>query len=143
MSDNKVHDIDQIIDIARGAIEVEAADAENRRTIRAPYERAIGFVQWTPDGGKSIATVVKCKDISSAGLCVVSRYMLHIGHEGAVLMLRSNGEEVMLGVKVVHCSYVGDMNHESGLAFIDLSDQFASDDFRDQYGKMPELRAAA
>ena len=100
-------------------------------------------MQWTPDGGKSIATVLRCKDISSSGLSILSRYMLHVGHEGAILILRSNGEEIMLGVKVVHCSYVGDMNHESGLRFIELSAEFSLGDFRDQHGNMPELHKAA
>ena len=143
MSNNRMHDIDRILDVARGAIEGEPMDVENRRTVRTPYGEAIGFVQWTPDGGKSIATVVRGKDISSSGLSILSRYMLHVGHEGAILILRSNAEEIMLGVKVVHCSYVGDMNHESGLTFIKLSEQFSLDDFRDQHGKMPELRKAA
>jgi hypothetical protein len=62
--------------------------------------------------------------------------MLHTGHEGVVLMKRSNSDEVMLGVKVVHCSYIGDMNHQSGLRFIDVPDRFSLDDFRDQQGNM-------
>ncbi len=142
-SNNTAHDIDRIIDFARGSIDIAPVDAENRRTIRCEHCAPIGFVQWTPDGGKSIATVVHTKDMSSSGLCVVSGYMLHVGHEGAILMLRSNGEEVILGVKVVHCSYVGEMKHESGLSFVEMSNEFSMDDFRDQHGNMPELRKAA
>jgi hypothetical protein len=135
--------IDHIIDVASGAAEADASDVENRGTRRFEYGGEIALVQWTPTGGKSIPTTVRCKNVSSSGMCVVSRYMLHVGHEGAILIKRSNGEEVILGVKVVHCSYVGDMDHESGVEFVECSDQFSLEDFRDAEGNLPPLRAAA
>ena len=131
--------IDRIIDVARGVADPDPTDVEHRSTRRHEYDGLVSFVQWTPTGGKSISTVVRCKNISSTGLCIQSRYMLHVGHEGVILMARSDGEEVMLGVKVVHSSYVGDMNHQSGLRFIDVPVRFCLDDFRDQQGNMLRL----
>ncbi|MCP3902146.1 MAG: hypothetical protein GY715_00805 [Planctomycetes bacterium] len=131
--------IDRIIDVARGVLDPDPTDVENRGTRRHDYGGLVAFVQWTPTGGKSISTVVRCKNISSTGLCIQSRYMLHVGHEGALLMLRSSGEEVMLGVKVVHSAYVGEMTHESGLEFCEVHENFSVDDFRDEHGNMPRL----
>ena len=132
-------DIDRIIDVATGVEDAEPADLENRRTRRAELDTPMALVQWTPGGGKSISTIVTGKNISSTGLCVLSRYMLHVGQEGVILMLRSNGEAVMLGVKAVHSSYVGDMKHESGLTFIPAPKGFTIDDFRDEQGHLPEF----
>jgi len=134
--------IDQIIDFASGASEADPADAENRSTRRCEYGAPVAFVQWTPTGGKSIATIVSTKNISSTGVCVTSRYMLHVGHEGVLLMRRSNGEEVLVGVKVVHSNYVGDMKHESGLSFIKVPANLVVEDFRDENGNMPNLGSA-
>jgi len=142
MTTEQMNRIDRIIDVARGVGNAEPIDVENRGNRRCNYEADLAFVQWTPTGGKSIATMVKCKNISSTGMCVVSRYMLHVGHEGAILLARSNGEEVILGVRVIHCSYVGDMKHESGLIFIEVPSHFSLEDFRDEQGNMPKLRAA-
>ncbi len=134
--------IDHIIDVARGAVDAEPVDVEHRNNRRCDFDADIAFVQWTPTGGKSISTVVRGKNISSTGICVISRFMLHVGHEGAVLLSRSDGTEVILGVRVVHCSYVGDMKHESGLTFIEVPLQFSMDDFRDEQGNMPRVKAA-
>ena len=142
MTANDPSPVDQLIDLASGKADDlpgGAPDAENRGRRRMDWAGPVAFVQWTPEGLKSIATIVQCRNISSTGLCVMSRYMLHAGHEGVVLMKRSNGEEVMLGVKVVHCSYIGDMNHQSGLRFIDVPDRFSLDDFRDEQGNMLRL----
>lgn len=142
MTTEQTSAIDQIIDVARGVADAQADDVENRNNRRCVYDGELAFVQWTPTGGKSIATMVKCKNISSTGVCVISRYMLHVGHEGAILLARSNGEEVILGVRVVHCAYVGDMKHESGLTFIEVPSHFSVEDFRDEQGNMPKLKAA-
>jgi hypothetical protein len=132
--------IDRMIDIASGATDSPPDDIENRGTRRMPFEAPVAFVQWTPSGGKSIPTLVATKNISSSGMCVVSRYMLHVGHEGVVLIQRGSGEEVLLGVRVVHCEYVGEMQHESGLEFIAVPSNLSLEDFRDEHGNMPQLR---
>jgi hypothetical protein len=139
MSEHDPASIDHIIDIARGISAADTADREHRQTRRMPYDRAIALVQITPDGGRSIPTIVRCKNISAGGMCIHSRYMLHIGYEGAILMMRSNGEPVILGAKVVHCKYIGDMLHESGIEFIRSSVNFTMDDFCDEQGNMPRL----
>ena len=133
--------IDHLIDIVNGEAQPESEDLEHRTTRRYEHDAAIGFVQMTPSGVKSIPTVVHCKNMSSTGMCVISRYMLHVGHEGAVLMRRSNGTKVILGVRVVHCNYIGEMKHQSGYEFIDLPVQFTMDDFRDEQGNMIRLDA--
>jgi hypothetical protein len=142
MSEPDPTSIDHIIDIARGTTAADACDRENRLTRRRPYDCAVALVQITPDGGKSIPTVVRCKNISAGGMCILSRYMLHIGYEGAVLLMRSTGEPVIVGAKVVHCKYIGDMLHESGIEFIRPSVNFAMDDFCDEQGNMPRLETS-
>ncbi|MDY7109914.1 MAG: PilZ domain-containing protein [Planctomycetota bacterium] len=131
--------IDHIIDIARGATAPDPVDQEHRQTRRIPYDGTVALVQITPDGGKSIPTVVRCRNVSAGGMCIHSRYMLHIGYEGAILMMRSNGEAVIIGAKIVHCKYIGDMLHESGVEFIPSSVNFMMDDFCDEQGNMPRL----
>jgi hypothetical protein len=139
MASTELSVIDRLIDVARGEAEPEPEDRENRGTRRCPYEGRVALVQIVPDGGKSIPTVVTCKNMSAGGMCVRSKFMLHVGHEGALLVQRSSGEVVMIGARVVHCAYVGNMMHESGIEFIALAEAFAMDDFRDDDGRLPEL----
>ncbi len=134
--------IDRMIDIASGTAEPESGDLESRGTRRHEHDAVMGFVQRTPDGGKSIPTLVRSKNISPTGMCIISRYMLHVGHEGVVLMTRTNGAEVLLGVKVVHCVYVGEMKHESGFEFIEVPVDFSMEDFIDEHGNMIRLDSA-
>ena len=131
--------IDHLIDIASGEVQIEEADREKRQLMRCDHDGLVALVQMTPEGPKSIPTIVRCKNISPGGMCVVSQYMLHAGYEGAVLMQRSDGEEVIIGVKVVHCRYVGEIRHEAGIEFIELPVDFSMEDFRDTQGNMPRL----
>lgn len=143
MSNPDLKLIDHLIDVARGAVEPEAEFIENRTNRRCEFNGAVAFVQWTPTGGKSISTIVRCKNICPGGMCLTSRYMLHVGHEGALLVERSNGERVILGVKVVHCRYVGDMRHESGVQFVQVPEHFSEIDFQNEQGHLPELKDQA
>lgn len=131
--------IDRMIDVARGVAETDPVDLENRGTRRCEHEALVALVQWTPNGGKSISTVVQCKNMSPSGMCIVSRYMLHVGHEGVLLLQRSNAENVILGIKVIYCKYVGGMKHESGIKFVEVPTHFSMEDFRDEQGNMPRL----
>lgn len=131
--------IDRIIDIARGAEAVVEDERENREFKRRPYDGWIALVQLMSTGGRTRPLTIQGKDISVGGVGVVSRQMLHVGHKGAVLFRRSNGEPVLVGGEVVHCNYVGQMRHESGIAFIDLPDGIVLDDFRDERGELPQL----
>lgn len=131
--------LDRIIDIARGVAVADTADNEHRHTRRMDYDGAVALVQITPDGGKSIPTIVRCRNISAGGMCILSRYMLHVGYEGAVLMTRSDGQRVILPGRVVHCKYIGDMLHESGIEFIQPTVLFYLEDFCDARGDLPQL----
>jgi hypothetical protein len=135
--------IDHMIDVARGVVAADPEMAEHRKTRRTPYRGKLALVQRTPDGGRTIPITVDGKDISPGGMCVISRYMLHVGHSGAVLVRRSDGEQVMLGVRVAHCHYVGGMKHESGLEFTRTVDGITLEDFRDQTGRLPDLSQSA
>lgn len=131
--------LDRVIDMARGAIPKDDSNSENRHDRRLPCTEKAALVQRTPGGGKTICTVINSKDISPGGMCVLSRYMLHVGHEGAILISRSNGEQVIIGVRVVHCRYVGNHCHESGLEFLESANGFTLLDFKDQQGNMPQI----
>ena len=60
-----------------------------------------------------------------------------------LMLERANAEAVLLGVKIAHCAYAGNMEHESGLSFIPVPSSFSLEDFRDDEGKMPVLRGIA
>ena len=135
--------LDHLIDVALGHAEPLPDEVERRSMRRGEFEGLLAFVQWTPSGGKSITTVVRCKNISSNGICIVSSYMLHPEREGVLLVQRSNGEHVLLGVRVVYCRYAGNMIHESGVTVIRTPKSFSLDDFRDEHGALPKLETAA
>ncbi|MBT8486126.1 MAG: hypothetical protein HKO59_08630 [Phycisphaerales bacterium] len=135
--------IDHLIDIALGKATPTDDEVENRRTRRTEQEGLLALVQWTPSGGKSITTTVRCKNIGPSGMCLTSSYMLHVGHEGVALLRRTSGAHVLLGVRVAHCRYVGNMTHESGVEIIPPSASFTLDDFKDERGELPELCLAA
>lgn len=132
--------LDHVIDVASGAVPDDDSLREHRDAQRMECDEQVALVQRTPDGGKSICTVVRARDISPGGMGVTSRYMLHVGHNGAMLITRSDGQQVILGIRVVHCQYTGDGGHESGLVFLEDVDGFTIDDFRDQQGNMPQLK---
>ena len=142
MSATTDRDIDHLIDVVQGKAEPPTDDKEHRGNRRHEWAGPIAFVQTTQTGGKSIPTVLQCRDISSTGIGVTSRYMLHVGFEGAVLMERASGERVILGVTVAFCNYVGDAGHHCGLRFVATPEEFSLDDFLDEQGNMPVLRQA-
>ena len=139
MGKQDVFTIDRLIDIASGAAQTDPALEEGRGDRRFPYNGLVAFVQMTATGGYSIPTVLHCVNMGQRGLGVISRYMLHVGHKGAVLLRRSNGELIVLGATVVHCTYKGDMKHECGLALTSEPVGFSLEDFRDRQGNLPKL----
>lgn len=132
--------LDRMIDVACGAIKPGADFREHRDTRRQPLHASAGLVQLMPDGGKSIPTVVQTVDFSPGGLRIISRYMLHVGYHGAILLERANREQVLFGVRIAHCDYAGHMRHESGLAFTGDLHGISIEDFRDEHGKLPVLQ---
>ena len=145
MTSQEFNPIDRLIDIATGRVEPEGDDMEQRGTRRHGTDAWVALVQITPSGGRSIPVAVRCKNISAGGMCIVSRYMLHVGYQGAILMRRSDGELVLIGVRVVHCSYVGKHEHESGIEFTPDTGGIEMSDFEDETGELPcmEPREAA
>jgi hypothetical protein len=137
--DPYVFDLDRLIAVARGEAEVEEGDKEHRKMRRCRMDGQLAFVQTTNTGGKSIATTVQCRDIGPGGIGITCRHMLHVGYEGAVLMPRPKRVHTIVGVKVTHCRYVGDMCHEAGLIFTGALPNFEIDDFRDEQGNLPRL----
>ena len=99
--------IDRIIDIARGAAPPGPGERENRETAREPYTGPVALVQFRPSGDMTAPVTLPCQDISIGGLGVVSPRELPIGARGAVLMLRSDGEPVVLGARVVYANHRG------------------------------------
>lgn len=136
-SDDSVS-IDEMIDMARGAA-MDPTLRENREMRRQPFHSKVAIVQYTPDGRKTLPLIADGKDISPGGLCVISRYMLHPNHVGAVLFQRSNGEDVLIGMRVIYSRYAENGVHESGLMFNAIPDGIGIDDFRDQMGRTPNL----
>jgi hypothetical protein len=141
MPQNQANVIDHMIDVASGVAPADPSFKEHREDRRQPFTGKLALVQRTPDGGRTIPIIVEGKDISLGGMCVISRYMLHVGHSGAVLIRRSTGEDVLVGVRVVHCHYVGGMKHESGLEFTRNVDGITLQHFRDHAGHLPSLDA--
>jgi hypothetical protein len=139
MSDRDPLDIDHLIDIACGSATPREEEHEQRGLRRIEHDASVAFVQRTPSGGKSISTIVTCRELSVGGMSIISRYMLHVGYDGAILVHRPNGEPVVIGIKVAHCTYLGEMAHESGLEFTGVPEDFTLEDFRDEHGNMPDL----
>src|SRR5262245_4772659 len=99
--------IDRIIDVARGAAPSGPAERENRESARVPFSGPIAMVQFRPSGDKTTPVTLSCQDLSVGGLGVISPRELPVGTRGAILMLRSNGEPVVLGARVVHAAARG------------------------------------
>ncbi|HRP64316.1 MAG TPA: hypothetical protein PK400_13530, partial [Phycisphaerales bacterium] len=99
--------LDRMIDVACGAIRPESDLREHRDTRRQTLHTSAALVQLMSDGGKSIPTVVQTVDFSPGGLRIISRYMLHVGYHGAILLERANREHVLFGVRIAHCNNAG------------------------------------
>jgi hypothetical protein len=136
--------IDRIIDIARGAAPAGPAERENRESSRVPYAAPIAMVQFRPSGDKTSPVTLSAQDISIGGLGVISTRELAVGCRGAVMILRSDGEPVVLGARVVHMRASGPRQYECGLEF-EIPPPAMSvslDDFRDARGELPPLTNA-
>ncbi len=136
--------IDRIIDIARGAAPAGPRERESRESARVPYAVPVAMVQFRPSGDKSSPVTLNCKEIGIGGLGVIAPLELPVGCRGVVLMLRSNGEPVLLGARVVHSNPAGPRQYECGLEFEVPPPAVAVslDDFRDARGNLPRLTIA-
>lgn len=125
---------DQLIDQAAHMQAAGEAREEKRAQERHPYDAPAAIVLLSHEGQFSRPIPVRTADISHGGMRVVSRNMIHPGAHGAVQLLRSNGQVAVVGVRVMHCRYAGEMQHHTGLKFEPLSAKFTADRFLDAHG---------
>lgn len=111
--------IDEAIDGAVRVAENRGYEGEERRTNqRLPYRGEFMLTLLTEEPGVIQRVLVQAKNISTTGLGVISRQMIHPGREGSTELMRSDGKVVQVGVRVVRCHYCGAMAHSTGLEFI-------------------------
>ncbi len=134
--------IDQIIDIARGAVPAGPGERENRKVTRIPFMTEVAVIVIAASGEKGSPSIVSCENISTGGLCVTSQQELEAGSRGGVLILRSDDEPVVIGIKVVHARSRGSQGYECGLEFERQPSAVAMNDFRDTLGNLPQLGRA-
>jgi hypothetical protein len=129
---------DEIIDrVRRNSAAGRVADAERRESRRVRYSAVVAIVLVTRDGQRWGPMSVQAKDISSTGMAVVSRSMIHPGLRGAVQLQRSDKALAIVGVEVIHSRYAGQMLHETGLRFTgELPVPMVREEFLNRQGKM-------
>lgn len=86
------------------------------------------------------AVRLEAEDISSGGLRVRCRQMIHPGSTGAIQILGSDGGPMMAGVRAAWCQYVGRMEHLAGFEFQPIPSGIKPADFVDERGRPVELR---
>lgn len=134
--------IDRLIDIARGAVTAGPRDREKREASRIPYSGRIAFIRLTPTGEKAAPTLLGADNISCGGLCAYGPRELSVGSRGAVMIEKSDGEKVVLGVRVVYANSMGPTGFECGFEFELQPPVVALEDFRDERGDLPLLGGA-
>jgi hypothetical protein len=101
-------------------------DACDRRSApRVPYETAVVLAVQRPDGEFGAPFAVEAVDISPGGAAVLSRQMVHPGTIGALHLLMPQTEPLVVGIEVMRCEYIGDMQHRVGLRFTHLHPKYA------------------
>jgi hypothetical protein len=133
--------IDTLLDCATKLEEHCPVTPERRHHERFPFSAAALLILLKPDGGRFQPRRVLTRDISAGGVSVVSRGMIHEGAKGGLILRRSDGESVLVGVLVKHCRYAGIMQHHTGMEFIPLPDGLSQDHFVDHDGWLKAGRA--
>ena len=142
MSESEPKRIDRIIDIARGSAPIGPVDRENREATRFAFSEPIVLVLINSRGEKSAPITVSGSNISYGGVCVVCKKDLMVGSRGAILIPKSNGESVVLGVRVIYANAWAQA-FECGLEFETQPPAVSMDDFRDADGNLPGHAQAA
>lgn len=126
----------QVIDgiVKRASKQDALYESENRDMDRYPYHGHIVLILLDYSGNPSPPLLLRAADISTGGIGVVSRHMFHTGSIGAVQMLRSDGKAEIIGVKVKHCRYAGDMKHHSGFEFAPVPERIKESYFMSSNG---------
>jgi len=87
---------------------------------------------------------VRGKNISVGGICLVGRTVFAPGTPLVMQLVRSNGSTAIVGARVQHCRYIGDMQHETGIEFTPLAKRFNHEELLDSDGNLrllhPELK---
>jgi PilZ domain len=91
---------------------------ERRSRLRQQYDCELTLMLLANELSPIQKVSVRARDISTSGLGVVARGMVHLGWEGCVVLTRSDGRRVTVGIRVARCEYSGDMTHVIGLQFI-------------------------
>jgi len=139
MGDNP---IDRIIDIARGAAPAGPSERENREACRIPYTGTVAIILIRPAGTTTEPTLVVCENISTGGIGVLSAQELPVGSRGGVLIMKSDGESVVIGARVVHVNDRRPSGFECGIEFETDPSVVTLLDFQDTAGNLPRIGRA-
>lgn len=132
--------IDAIIESARGLFSGGQDAPEERQRKRVKFDVQLPLILITRDGQRWGPMLVRGWDLSACGMSVVTRQMIHEGLRGVVQLRRSNGQMAMIGVEVMHCRYIGAMQHLTGLRFTrEAPDQLSPEAFIGRDGSMMRL----
>lgn len=141
MSDSASDRADRLMDYAAALKSGQKPKQDRRARDRIPLDAPVVLRILTPDGHVLPPMELRAKDISSRGMCVVSRNMIYVDAIGAARMRRSDGRFVVVGVRVRHCRYVGRMSHETGLEFIPVPAELAMTEYME--GERPGGRSGS
>lgn len=101
-----------------GAGLVEAATEERRAVLRHKYVRVVPTKWLMPDGGVSALFVMKSFDLSSTGIRLLSKQVIHTGTRGVALLRKAQGPGALVGLEVTHFGYAHDMLNACGCRFV-------------------------
>ncbi len=136
MADNH---LDRILDIARGAAPTGPRERENREACRMPYTGTVAMIMIRPAGTMTEPILVTCENISTGGIGVLSAQELPVGSRGGLLIMRSDGESVVLGARVVHVTDRRPSGFECGIEFETEPSVVTLLDFQDAAGNLPRI----
>ena len=142
MSQSELSRIDHIIDVARGAAPSGPSERENREATRIPYQAQVALIQIAPSGDKMPPVMFTSENISMDGLCLVSAQEMSVGTRGAVMIMKSDGESVLISARIVYANSRGPNVFECGVQFENEPTVVTMDDFRDAGGNMPMVGPA-
>ncbi len=131
--------IDRIIDIARGAAPAGPSERENREACRIPYTGTVAMIMIRPAGTTTEPILVACENISTGGIGVLSAQELPVGSRGGVLIMKSDGESVVIGARVVHVNDRGPDGFECGIEFETEPSVVTLLEFQDTAGNLPKI----
>ncbi len=126
MTDRQRHQqsVGGCIDVAASIGAGKGAIPDNRRNHnRHPYNKLAPVVWLGPHTRSDRVAQIRVSDISVGGVRVVDRQMLYPGSVGVLQLTRTNGDLALVGLRVVHTSYIGHMRYTSGCVFMPIPDE--------------------